>query len=31
MRKPKVGLLPLYVELYDISVPEVRPAINAAH
>ena len=31
MRCPKIGLLPMYVELYDRSVPEVRPAINAAH
>lgn len=28
MRKPVVGLLPLYVELYDASVPEVRPHIE---
>ena len=31
MKKLKIGLLPLYVELYDISSPEVRPDINAAH
>ena len=31
MRCPKIGLLPMYVELYDRSNPEVRPAINAAH
>ena len=31
MRKPRIGLLPLYVELYDLSAPECRPAINAAH
>ena len=31
MRNPKIGLLPLYVELYDISNPEVRPDIDAAH
>jgi len=31
MKKLKIGLLPLYVELYDISCPEVRPDINAAH
>ena len=31
MKKLKVGLLPLYVELYDISCPEVRPDIDAAH
>ena len=31
MKKLKVGLLPLYVELYDIACPEVRPDIDAAH
>lgn len=31
MRKPKIGLLPLYVELYDLTVPEIRPSIDAAH
>lgn len=31
MRNPKIGLLPLYVELYDLTTPEVRPAIDAAH
>ena len=31
MRKPKIGLLPMYVELYDRSNPEMRPSINAAH
>ena len=31
MRKPKIGLLPLYVELYDLTTPEVRPDIDAAH
>lgn len=31
MRCPKIGLLPMYVELYDRSNPEIRPAINAAH
>ncbi|MBQ1223515.1 MAG: hypothetical protein II350_07270 [Clostridia bacterium] len=31
MRKPRIGLLPLYVELYDIAEPECRPTINAAH
>ena len=31
MRNPKIGLLPLYVELYDRTSPKVRPAINAAH
>lgn len=28
MRNPKVGLLPLYVELYDSSLPELRPRIE---
>lgn len=31
MRNPKIGLLPMYVELYDRSNPEIRPAINAAY
>lgn len=31
MRKPKIGLLPLYVELYDRTTPEVRPEIDANH
>ncbi len=31
MRRPKIGLLPLYVELYDLTTPEVRPDIDAAH
>ena len=31
MEKLKIGLLPLYVELYDIACPEVRPDIDAAH
>lgn len=31
MRNPKIGLLPLYVELYDLSSPEVRPDIDAFH
>lgn len=31
MEKLKIGLLPLYVELYDISTPEIRPDIDAAH
>ena len=26
MNKPKIGLLPLYLELYDRTMPEVRPA-----
>jgi len=29
MRNPKVGLLPLYVELYDRASPECRPVIEA--
>lgn len=29
MRKPKIGLLPLYLELYDNAMPEVRPHIDA--
>lgn len=29
MKKPKVGLLPLYLELYDNAMPEVRPEIDA--
>jgi L-arabinose isomerase len=28
VRKPKVGLLPLYLELYDNAMPEVRPEID---
>jgi L-arabinose isomerase len=31
MRKPLVGLLPLYIELYDRSSPEVRPDIDTFH
>ena len=31
MRKPKIGLLPLYVELYDLTCAECRPTIDAAH
>jgi L-arabinose isomerase len=31
MRSPKIGLLPLYVELYDLTMPEARPDIDAAH
>ena len=31
MRKPIVGLLPLYLELYDLTAPEVRPDIDAAY
>ena len=29
MRNPKVGLLPLYLELYDRTDPQIRPAIDA--
>ncbi|NLC68504.1 MAG: hypothetical protein GX754_06900 [Clostridiaceae bacterium] len=29
MKIPKIGLLPLYLELYDISNPEMRERINA--
>ena len=31
MRKPIVGLLPLYLELYDLTTPEVRPDIDLAY
>lgn len=31
MRKPLVGFLPLYVELYDLTTPEIRPAVDAYH
>ena len=31
MRNPKIGLLPMYVKLYDISTPQMRPRINAFH
>ena len=24
MRNPKIGLLPLYVELYDLTTPEIH-------
>lgn len=29
MKKPKVGILPLYLELYDNAMPEVRPRMDA--
>jgi L-arabinose isomerase len=29
INNPKIGLLPLYIELYDISNPEMRDRINA--
>lgn len=29
MRKIKIGFLPLYVELYDLTCPEMRPKIEA--
>ena len=28
MRKPRIGLLPLYLELYDNAMPEIRPRID---
>jgi len=28
MTKPKVGLLPLYIELYDNSWPELRTRVD---
>lgn len=28
MRNPKIGLLGLYLELYDHSMPEIRPRVN---
>ncbi|MCK5527492.1 MAG: hypothetical protein KAJ05_10100, partial [Candidatus Latescibacteria bacterium] len=28
MKKPKIGLLGLYLELYDHSMPENRPRVN---
>jgi len=31
MRRPVIGLLPLYIELYDLTEPEVRPDIDAFH
>lgn len=31
MKKPVVGLLPLYVELYDLTTPEIRPDIDRFH
>lgn len=31
MKNPKIGFLPLYVELYDLTTPEVRPDIDAFH
>ena len=31
MRNPRIGLLPLYVELYDLTVPEIRPQIDEFH
>ena len=31
MRKPVIGLLPLYLELYDLTTPEVRPDIDTAY
>ena len=31
MKKPVIGFLPLYVELYDLTTPEIRPSIDAFH
>lgn len=31
MNQAKIGLLPFYLELYDETVPEIRPAIDAFH
>ncbi len=31
MRDTRIGLLPLYVELYDLTVPQLRPQIDAFH
>lgn len=31
MRDTRIGLLPLYVELYDKTVPQVRPQIDEFH
>jgi L-arabinose isomerase len=31
MRSPKVGLLPLYIELYDQAWPEIRPGVEKFH
>lgn len=31
MKKPKIGFLPFYVELYDLTMPEIRPEIDAFH
>ncbi len=31
MKKVKVGLLPLYLELYDLTMPEIRPEIDRFH
>jgi len=31
MRNPKIGVLPLYIALYDRDSPQMRPAIDAAH
>ncbi|MCK4416840.1 MAG: hypothetical protein KAV99_01575, partial [Candidatus Latescibacteria bacterium] len=28
MKKPKIGLLGLYLELYDHSMPEIRPGVE---
>ena len=31
MKKPVIGFLPLYVELYDLTTPEIRPSIDSFH
>lgn len=31
MNKLKIGLLPLYIEMYDKEVPQLRPRINKFH
>lgn len=31
MQKPRIGLLPFYIELYDLTMPEIRPSIDAFH
>ena len=31
MRKPKIGLLPLYIKLYDDTLPHMRKQIDAFH
>ena len=31
MKKPVIGFLPLYVELYDLTTPEIRPSVDEFH